>query len=704
MLKKEMQFEFRKRMHEVHPKNIRDSSISPENNEFVIRDGACIVIDKDADEVILTAARDFVDYLFTAQNISVRLMKGAPSDGDIYIGTKEEFYLDLGNCASYKGFAAEVSDRICICGFDSRGAAQGLYFLEDEMTERRAPFIKKKTTRRKPLFSPRMLHSGFGIDEFPDSHLNAIAHAGRDAILVFVKDVNITTKGYLDFNDVIRRAAKYGIDVYAYSYLKDLTHPDDPGADAVFENSYGRLFKNCPGLRGVTLVGESVRFASRDPRVRDLRIDPTVGQKNSTVPDPRPDPGWWPCNDYPKWLAKVRDAARKYNPDADIVFWTYNWGRQPKDVRLELIEALPTDISLLVTFEMCEQIKRDGISKFCSDYTISFEGPGQYFLSEAEVAAKRGIRLYSMTNTGGLTWDVGTVPYLPMPYQWMRRYEKMIEAHDKYGLCGIMESHHYGFYPSFIGDISNVMLSHTERSFDENLEFVLSKHFGRKNVEKLKAALMFWSDAMRDFTSSNDDQYGPFRVGPAFPLIFNRRVPLIPSAPYAHFGRGITTMYYSDRGYNNTTQESPFEQRLPVELSWTERAVSLMEKGLEIMETCEMNENLEYLINLGKYIRNTLITTANTKKWHLEKLRLTPDVDKALVDEIFANLEKILADEYRNAEETIPLVEADSRLGWEPSMEYIGHADNIRWKLSQLRYTRDVDMDRMKKRFANIDI
>ena len=163
-------------------------------------------------------------------------------------------------------------------------------------------------------------------------------------------------------------------------------------------------------------------------------------------------------------------------------------------------------------------------------------------------------------------------------------------------------------------------------------------------------------------------------------------------------------MYYSDYGYNTTTQESPFEPRLPSELSWTLDAVSSMEKGLEIMETCEMNENLEYLINLGKYIWRTLITTANTKKWHLEKLRLTPDADKATVDDMFANLEKILEDEYKNAEETIPLVEADSRLGWEPSMEYIGHKDNIKWKLTQLEYTRDVDIAQMKERFKNIDI
>ena len=82
------------------------------------------------------------------------------------------------------------------------------------------------------MYSPRMIHSGYGIDWFPNEHLAAIAHAGMDAILVFVKDVNITTTGFIDMNELIHRASKYGIDVYAYSYMKSLRHPDDPDAGA----------------------------------------------------------------------------------------------------------------------------------------------------------------------------------------------------------------------------------------------------------------------------------------------------------------------------------------------------------------------------------------------------------------------------------------------------------------------------------------
>ena len=39
-----------------------------------------------------------------------------------------------------------------------------------------------------------------------------------------------------------------------------------------------------------------------------------------------------------------------------------------------------------------------------------------------------------------------------------------------------------------------------------------------------------------------------------------------------------------------------------------------------------------------------------------------------------------------NVEATIPIVQVDSRLDWEPSMEYIGDERFIRWKLRQLEF------------------
>lgn len=44
-------------------------------------------------------------------------------------------------------------------------------------------------------------------------------------------------------------------------------------------------------------------------------------------------------------------------------------------------------------------------------------------------------------------------------------------------------------------------------------------------------------------------------------------------------------------------------------------------------------------------------------------------------------------DEIKNAKDTIPLVKADSRLGWEPSMEYMTDEAHLNWKIKQVKLT-----------------
>jgi len=144
-------------------------------------------------------------------------------------------------------------------------------------------------------------------------------------------------------------AAKYDIDVYGYCYLKNFVHPDDPNARETFDRTYGDLFRAIPGLKGMVFVGESVQFPTKDPNACPLHH--TV-QPEDGIPDRRPRSCWWPCYDYIDWISMARDSIRAVNPDADVVLWTYNWGRQPLEPRVALLERLPKDISLLVTFEM----------------------------------------------------------------------------------------------------------------------------------------------------------------------------------------------------------------------------------------------------------------------------------------------------------------------------------------------------------------
>lgn len=686
MYHKERKYQFRQRLMSVHPTDIRDPERAVSKVELEITDAFSVILPATPREVILRAAKDFQDFLLTAMNVSIRVRKREVCDGSPTVCITLDDTMNVGS------FQIDTAEGINIRAHDERAAAQAFYYLEDRMCQCKGPYLKKGTVTQKALFSPRMVHSGYGLDQYPNEHLNTIAHAGMDAILVFVKGINTTPSGFLDFNDLIYRASCYGIDVYAYSYLKSEMHPEEEGAQAFYDQVYGSLFAACPGLKGIVLVGESVGFPSNDPHVAPKN---QVASEDG-IPHGKPRPGWWPCEDYPQWLECIKKAIRTQKADADIVFWTYNWGYVDEQARMELIAKLPTDISLMATYEMFESYRGEGFMQTCADYSLAFAGPGNYFTSEAKAAAKRGIRMYAMANTGGLTWDIGTIPYQPMPYQWIERYRGLREANEKYGLCGLMESHHFGFYPSFISDLAKLCFAAENRDMEENLSWVIRMHFGIKEEEKIARALRLWSDAIRLYTPSDADQYGAFRLGPAYPLCLIKEIKP-PSEDFAHFGTAIAEVIYP--ADYSPTNKIPCGRgmlpslRIPGELISLGKMLDHMRLGVAILKSISQpNEELLRLINLGEYICCCVQTGIHAKHWYVLTSQLKAALDRDTVRQLLQQIKTLIDAEYANAECAIPLVEKDSRLGWEPSMDYVADAEHIRWKLRHLEYVRRYEL------------
>jgi len=697
----ERNYDFRKRLSQVHKPNRRNDDVYKRINGTVVDDYWEIVYPDDADRVMKNAALDLREYFEVSMGVYLKAVPASKADcccSKIILENNISDNVCLYSKKSSYRLIVE-QDRIIINGTDPRGTAQGVYYLEDQMNLNEGPVIQLQDISRRPMYSPRMIHSGYGLDMFPDEHLRTIAHNGMDAILVFTKDVNITPHGYLDFNDLIYRAEGYGIDVYIYSYYKNDKHPDDEGARESYDATYGRLFKECPGLKGIVFVGESMEFPSKDEHTtgipRHLRKDKT--------PQPKPSPGWYPCYDYPQWISLIRDIIRDKKPDADIVFWTYNWGYVNEEARLKLIRELPTDISLLATYEMFEQFDiSETVKERCVDYTLFFEGPGKYFASEAEEAHKRGIRLYTMSNTGGLTWDIGVIPYEPAPYQWQRRYNGMTKAHTDWGLCGLMESHHFGFFPSFISELHNGQSWEPLVDFDAHIRAIATRDFGRDNADKVLEAWKCFSDGIRKYVSTDEDQYGPFRIGSAFPLLMQKNVN-IPTVSYAMFGgnRICNPMYR----YNIVNPD-----KINYEIASLTQMRDLYRKGADILESVldGVSEaklpDAKRMYGLARFIEHAVSTTINVKNWHILKTKLGITINEASIwqgghaleeeesasekeltasqkDEIIIEMLKIASSEIKNTEEVIPLTDYDSRLGFEPSMEYICDSDHLRWKI-----------------------
>jgi len=690
MLKTEQNYDFRKRLCKPHKRVYRIKDDKAAKDELEIKTGDTLFT-VETDEVAITAANDFVDYLKCAFGIKISLSDNeSASKIKLYISPERL----SGDSVGYMGRRVEVSkEGVTVIGYDARGLAQGLYSLEEKMTARRAPYLKTETADMRALFTPRMVHSGYGMDLYPDEYLSTIAHAGYDAILAFVKDKNHSAHGECDFADIVRRAKKFGIDFYAYSYLENFMHPKEEGAREHYRELYGGLFRDIPGLRGMVFVGESIEFPSNDPHVakRHYYEVPEDG-----IPDGKLSPGWYPCYDYPEWISLVRDSIREVSPDADVVFWSYNFGFIGKEERVKLLQKIPTDISLLVTYEMFDTYEMGNGEGMVMDYTVSSVGPGAYFVSEAEVAKERGIKLYAMTNTGGRTWDFGTIPYEPFPYQWRKRCESILDSREKYGLRGLMESHHYGFLPSFISRLITNDFTLGAPSYEEKL-LAIAKEFAPNEPEKFIEAMKLVNRSIESYVPSDENQYGPFRIGPSFPLCLCRSMK-VPCDPDAHFGNRI---YYTiGRNHDDWGYHDPYSVRVRGELSAAKASRKSVREGLYALKKIkDKNSELLRLINLLSFIEKCYTTAIHHKEFYILRYKLLSAKTISEIEKIIPRLEKIGRREIKNAEAAIPLVERDSAIGYEASMGYQCDKKALLWKIKQVNYMIDTELALYKRSY-----
>ncbi len=615
-----------------------------------------------------------------------------------------------------------TGDSVVIVGKTERGTAQGVYYLEDRLRLAGLPSLEREAAEHAPLFSPRMTHSGTELDTFPDSYLEAVAHAGMDAIIVYAghPDSHLhgfpdpdalwpgTGRGYCDFANLVWRAAGYGLDVYVYSQMICDRHPDDPDAYAYYDASFGRLFREAPGLRGLILVGESFEFPSKDPH--------TCGTRAQKRPkgDTRPSSGRYPSCDYPEMLALVRDVCRAYTPDADIVFWSYNFGWTPKEARTALIERLPTDISYLVTFEVWERLlDEEGRRYSVADYSIAFPGPSRIFLEEAEAAKRRGLHLYTMGNTGGRTWDSGGAPYLPTPGQWQKRYEAIRKAHGEYGLAGLMENHHYGWLPSFLTLLAKNAFMTGTPSDSEMLRAIAVRDFG-KEAERALRGFSLLDEGMSRVIPAMIDQYGPYRCGPTYPLLFTQTAAelRIPKKPWAwHPAGGIWKPIYPDEIFQDVDSTLLRLFRVREAADRFGEGLALLEEAARLAGAAPDAEAAS-VVAVTRYLYCSWVTARHVMEFNIAKRLLlwegdgTPPREGELLAAIgltsrdpaalAAYLRRRIAAERENVTLALTSWEADSSIGFEASMEYVFDHENAAWKLSELDRTLSLLDDHMR--------
>jgi hypothetical protein len=72
------------------------------------------------------------------------------------------------------------------------------------------------------------------------------------------------------------------------------------------------------------------------------------------------------------------------------------------------------------------------------------------------------------------------------------------------------------------------------------------------------------------------------------------------------------------------------------------------------------------------------------KKWWMLNIKLQASYSQEEMLDILDQLEAIANKEIANVKDTFDVVRTDSRIGWEPSMEYVCDEWHLNWKLRQM--------------------
>ncbi len=687
---------------------LRDPTAKPGSEEMAVANqGWTLVIHSGAGSPLREAAQALHAYLGKAMSVELG-MQEKPSLADwstskhlIVAGTRE----DLSGCGAElkaaKDYQIMVSpDRVIVCGYDEAGAMYGLYNLEERFSLREAPYFPRSlNTIRHSVYKARMTLSGLGWMEWPDAYLAMLARYGFDSIYASAYANPNGVPGpapYWDkmrrqdparLHDLIRSAERYGIKLYC---------------PIIYRNT------------GTTENEEALRKLVRDivtefPEIRGYVLL-TEGFDNATDPwDYKGDVHDW-VKAWARAVSIVVEECHRLNPAIEVLPWDYNIDFRPEAVDLKrfVIDQLPQDSIPLVTFENGKDFEFDGEHSSLKDYAISQIGPSEVAEAQIRETQKRGLRgIYAKADTWA-TWQYGTFPYLPFPFQWYARYQAL----EKYGIDGVMESWSYGFKPNFVAEL-RAWYSWTDAPpLETLLRQIARRDFGPGNEDLVLNSWKHFSTAI-----TYDPDTGPTAGGNAAvanPLFFqqpeshiltlqhswtdqeiwSRDSYLNPYWPYVFRGYIDGYVLYPDfTNHNNVAEDYAKPMSLRVFNKYLLKAADEMGKGLESYRIATLKTPAskrphalrEVLLaeQLERMMRsNKAVLEFEDLRFHLAKTD-APEEQKQILD----RMTDILKEELTRTKDALETARRDSRLGYEWEEDYIYWPETIQKKIELLRKT-----------------
>ena len=573
-----------------------------------------------------------------------------------------------------------------------------------------------RTSRTSP-FSTRLQFSYFAdyadplmddeIGSFPEGLLARYAAEGVNAVWLHVvlrtlaKDPFFTEFGegcerrQANLRKLVARAAKYGIKVFFYlneprpmpcSFFDNPKNApcrgtlewrgttnamciETPEVRRWMKDAMEQVFRAAPGLGGAFIINAS----------ENLVHCQSHGPKSAYENDKS---GWCKPEHFCKRCEKLSfahlvaedvallvEGMHRADPTAKAFVWDWGWGNYSKlgDQKAveEIVPLLPKDnVSFMTMSERTLPLSIDGVSCFVDEYSLSQVGPCAGAKAKWDVARKAGLGRMAKAQVSS-SWEMAIVPYVPVMDNIARHAFNLVHA----GVDGVMLSWSCGCYPApnlkVFGGVRT-----DDRSYTDVLERVSRELYGDRAAPLARKAWTKLSEAFSRYPFHNATLHcAPHHWGPANPLY---------SKPT---GRAATMVGFPFDDLKSWRSIFPAETYIRRCREVAEGFDEGSRLWTDVIAACdgEARRLAEREYGIIRTIALHMAACADQSLFVLAR-------DRGDRDEMRAIARRELA----RAKELLPIVERDSRLGYECSCHYFYTPQDLREKILNCRQVIEV--------------
>ncbi len=305
-----------------------------------------------------------------------------------------------------------------------------------------------------------------------------------------------------------------------------------------------------------------------------------------------------------------------------VIFSILNYDQNYEEL-FDAVKNFPAKTTFLVSFDANQAIAKDGVEFLTGNGSIVMSQGSDCFGKFVKLAKENKYEILVSTCAGGRTNEFGTVPYIPGMMQWLLRNEALKE----FDVLGTVEADKYGFIPSIVGEFAKAQLLSSAQDGGICMQELAAMYYGAENTEKIMMVFKKISDGANYLFFNSCDYCGPLLFGPAYPLV------------------------------KKDIYDFPFNKKdITLETDCNLKAADCFNRAAAILSSVS-NENARELMNICRFIVNTLVTSANVKRWY-RRLYTIKNMDLDFKKKfLLEQMVKIGEQEIQNTLETAEIIE-----------------------------------------------